>query len=203
MKKNRLLLILLFIIIGIVAIAAAYEKYFHITPEEVIDQFKDIKSYTADVTYIVENVNGEIKYQSTQCFDENYGMRVDFNGERVHLYRGNQIEIRDLKNNKSYKVDKDHDELYRLAFLNEIAKYLVLDEEIKYYNKNINGVNCLVIELSTLSQNQNLAREIFVIDSEKRIPKEILVFDKSGNEKVKILYNNYNKANKLDEGLFK
>ncbi|GFP74001.1 germination lipoprotein GerS-related protein [Clostridium fungisolvens] len=202
MKKNRLLLILLFIIIAAVSIFAAYQKFYNITPEEILDEIKEIKSYTADVTYTSISSRGEVKYETTQCYDREQGTRVDFKEGRIYLYKQNKIYVKDTNTNRQYEVDKNSDEFYKLAFIDEIGKYIVLDQEIKYYYKDINGVRCLIVEFSILNNNQNMDKQVLIIDSESKVPKELLIYDKNGSERGRIEYSNFKKSNKLDKKLF-
>lgn len=202
MKRNRLLLILLFFIVGVVAVAAAYQKLYKVTPEEILDEIKKVNAYTVEVTYVIKNARGEIKEQSIQFYDKTIGTRVDFGQDRILIYKDNKIFIKDLKSNNTYEVDNNFDQFYKLAFLNEVGKYILNDEEFKYHYSDIEGKRFLILEFSTLSSNENLYKEVFIIDIEKKSPREMIIYDKRGNERGRITYNNYKKADKLDKKLF-
>ncbi|QAA35004.1 germination lipoprotein GerS-related protein [Clostridium manihotivorum] len=202
MKRNRLLLILLFLIIAAVSIFAAYQRFFNITPEEILDEIKEIDAYSTDVSYTAISSRGEVKYDSTQWYDKTQGTKVEFKDGRINLYKENKIYIKDINSNRQYEMDKDSDQFYKLAFMDEIRKYIVLDNEIKYYYKDINGIRYLMVEFSMLNGNKNMDKQLLVIDSEKRVPKELIIYDKKGSERGKIVYSNFKKLKNVDKKLF-
>lgn len=202
MKRNRLLLILLFLIIAAVSIFAAYQRFFNITPEEILDEIKEIDAYSTDVSYTAISSRGEVKYDSTQWYDKTQGTKVEFKDGRINLYKENKIYIKDINSNRQYEMDKDSDQFYKLAFMDEIRKYIVLDNEIKYYYKDINGIRYLMVEFSMLNGNENMDKQLLVIDSEKRVPKELIIYDKKGSERGKIVYSNFKKLKNVDKKLF-
>ncbi|WP_160677741.1 germination lipoprotein GerS-related protein [Clostridium sp. C8-1-8] len=202
MKKNRLLLILLFLIIAAVSIFAAYQRFFNITPEEILDEIKEIGAYTTDVSYTAISSRGEVKYDTTQWYDKTQGTKIEFKDGRINLYKENKIYIKDINSNRQYEMDKDSDQFYKLAFMDEIRKYIVLDNEIKYYYKDINGIRYLMVEFSMLNGNENMDKQLLIIDSENRVPKELIIYDKKGSERGKIVYSNFKKLKNVDKKLF-
>lgn len=201
--NKKLLLLISIIITIIISGIILLQKHHKLTPERVLSDFKEIEGYTTEVTYLITNSRGEITVKTSQWYDEDNGLRVEFGQDRVQIYKEDKIYVEELATGRTYDMKKDFDQLYKLAFIPEISKLFINDEEFKYHYKEKEGKQYLVVEFNTLLDNENLIKEVLFIDTKNKVPLEGIIYDKRGNERAKIIYNNFKMDNNIDEELFK
>ena len=199
---KKILSLILFVIIIVVGSAAIFQKCNKSNPEDILSDFKEIEAYTTDVTYIIKNARGEITVKTSQWYDEDKGLKVDFGQDRSQVYKEDKIYVKEITTGRTYNMEKDFDQLYKLAFIPEISKLFVNDEEFRYYYKENRDNKYLVVEFNTLLDNENLTKEVLFIDTKNGVPLEGIIYDKRGNERAKILYSNFKKEHNIDEELF-
>ena len=195
-------LILLIVIVLTFGVMAACQKIYKDNPEKILTNLKEIKRYQCGVIYKFKNARGEITIDTEQYYDRDLGVRVEFEQDRVQIYKGEKIYVTENKSNRKYEIEKDFDELYSYAFVDKISKLFINDEEFKYYNEEKEGVNNLIVEFNTLSSNKNIAKEVLYIDKANGNPIKAIFYDERGDERGEITYKNFIKPKNMDKKLF-
>lgn len=199
--KSKILLILLFVILIIVGGLAVYEKLFIVYPEDILKKISEVKSYSSDVTYLFKNQRVEYKEDGKQIYHNKYGMKL-FLSDREQTYKDDKIVIKYSKDNKIYEVDKGYDEFYRYTFINEIQKFLTPNSGTKYSYETYEGKKCVIVEFETLSGNDNIYKEVLVIDAKKIVPLRIDIFNKKEEDRVTIYFKNFDTSGTVQKETF-
>ncbi len=199
--KSRILLILLFIILIIVGGLAIHEKLFKVYPEDILKKVSEVKSYSSDVTYLFKNQRIEYKEDGKQIYHNKYGMKLCLS-DREQIYKDDKIVIKYTRDNKTYEVDKDYDEFYKYTFINEIQKFLTSNSEAKYSYETYEGKKCVIVEFNTLSGNDNIYKEILIIDAKKAVPLRIDIYSKKEEERVTIYFKNFDTSGTVQKQIF-
>lgn len=199
--KKVLMVFTIIIIILPIAICGCGKKQKN--TEEVIDYLKNIDTYSCDIEMYVTNDKQNIVYDGRQYYSRNLGYRFEINGERVLLYIGKNIYVKDLKSQFQYTTEKDFDNMYKLSFIGEYIGLLYTNEEVKNSFKNVDGKEFQVIELIIPGGNRNVHKAELYVNLENYLPDKLLVYDYKNKEKVKVIYKNFLVNSKLDGDLFK
>jgi len=189
------------VIIGII-ISIIYKRRID-TPQEYVDYLRFIQRYSTDVNYFVTNDKGQFEEKAKLFYDVKNGYRLELGQDRVHFYKGDEIFIKDIKNDKRYKLKRDFDEFYKWAFLRDFIELIYTNEDVKIYSKNKEGKNYLFIELYIPGGNKNIDKGILQVNTETKAPEKISILDFKGNLKAEIIYSNFKFEKELDADLFK
>ena len=202
MKKDIRIMLLFFLILSLPFANISCKKPAR-NVEEVLDFIKSIESYESYVEYEIKNDKKASIKKAKQYFHKDEGYRLELEQKRVYVYKEDSIEVEDIVNNAKYSLDKDFDELYRFTFIGEYIKYLYSSQDIKYFCKNLEGKNYMVVELIIPGNNRNLKTAFMYVDLTKNLPEKIVIFDERGNERVSAIYRNLDINIELDKNLFK
>lgn len=170
---------------------------------DVLDLLKDMDSYSCDFEIQIKNDKGTINYTGKQYYDKKLGCRMEINGNRIFIYKGNQIYVKDNVNGSGYTLEKNFDELFRLSIIEEYVNLLYSNEDIKYYGKKTDGISYELVELYIPGNNRSLSKAVMYVDEKTGIPDKILIYDINGNEKVTMVYKNFNTEVQLKPDLFR
>lgn len=161
------------------------------SPEDAIDYLKNLDSYSSDVDITVLNDKQIINYSGKQIYSRKNGYRFEINGERVLLYIGNKVYVKDLISSSKYSTDESINDLYRLTFIGKYIELLYTNEEIKNKMINLQGKNYQIIELEIPGVNRNLNNAELYIDLTDLLPERLIIFDANNKAKVTVVYKNF------------
>nr|WP_275935994.1 germination lipoprotein GerS-related protein [Clostridium haemolyticum] len=119
------------------------------------------------------------------------------------LYKENDITVRDLNNNKQYKLDKNFDDVYKLSFIEEYIGLLYTNQDIESSFKTIKDREYQLINLTIPGNNRNLNKAILYVNLENNNPEKIAIYDIKGKEMLSFLYKNFIPNAEISEELFK
>lgn len=202
MKKKLVIVALVFLVVIAVIVSIFYKRRID-TPQEYVDYLRFIQCYSTEVNYFVTNDKGQFQEKAKIFYDAKKGYRLELGNERVHIYKDDEILVKDMNNDKTYKLKRDFDEFYKWAFLRDFIELIYTNEEVKIYSKNKEGKNCLFIELYIPGGNKNIDKGILQVNTETKAPEKISILDFKGNLKAEIIYSNFKFEKEMDADLFK
>lgn len=192
-KRNTILIILLIIILGVIGGLAIYQRTYNLTPEDILEDMFSIGSYETEITYDVKNSRGQFQEKGRIYYDEEVGTKIVLD-DREQLFKEDKIIINYFKDEKTYEVGKDYDQFYRFMFINELKNLCNEEHNFTYRWNDENEKSEVILELKDLNGNENFAREVIIIDANKKIPKEAIIYGREDSESVSIRFNNFSKV---------
>ncbi|MDZ5254616.1 germination lipoprotein GerS-related protein [Clostridium sp. LIBA-8841] len=192
-KWNTILIILLVIILGVIGGLAIYQKTYNLKPEDILEDMFSIESYETEVTYDVKNSRGQFQEKGRIYYDEEVGTKIVLD-DREQLFKEDKIIINYFKDEKTYEVGKDYDQFYRFMFINELKNLCNEEHNFTYRWNDENEKSEVILELKDLNGNENFAREVIIIDANKKVPKEAIIYGREDSESVSIRFNNFSKV---------
>lgn len=202
MKKKiiiSLLLILPFISILLVVICRVM-----LLPnnEEIIKSLKDIKYYETKVEYIVKNSKGEEREVTNQYYSKEGGVRVEFEDNIVKIFKSDGIYVKDNVSNTEYTIDNNMDILHSVAFMDKIFSYPLKSESIKEGQEEWGETIYIQVDTELFLNNNHFNSARIFINKKSKEPIGIIIYDKNGNDSLRIIYDDFKKLNKIDSDLF-
>ena len=200
--KKKIKIALLFIIPFIsILIIVMFRGVVLPTNEEILSQLKDINSYETKVEYIIKNDKGEERENTTQYYLKNNGVRVDFNDELTKIYKDNGICVKDNILKSEYNIDNNMDILHSLAFVNKILSYPVINGTLKEGQEEWGERIYIQMDVELFLDNEHLNTARVFIDKKEKTPIGIIVYDKEGNDSVRIIYEDFREVTNIDKDL--
>lgn len=198
--KQKAAIVLVLIIIILSAAGCGRRK---VNTEETLDYLKNLDSYSTDIVMQISNDKQEIKYTGKQIYCRKFGYRFEINGERVLLYIGDKIYVKDIVGKTDYITDKSFDDFYKLSFIGEYINLLYTDEKIKCSIKKVEKNEYQVIDLCIPGANRNMCRAELYISLPDLKPKKLIIYDNKNKATANIEYENFIPNPDIDEELFK
>lgn len=200
--KKYILFFLSFIPVIIILLIIMLRNVVNPSNQEIINRVKNIECYTSDVEYIFKNERSEFKEETTQYYSRSLGSRIEFKGgyEPVKVYKGGEIKV-EGSNNEEFILERDIDELYPLAFVENILDNPVT-EEIKEVREEWGDGEYIEVCVEYNNKNKHLNKAKFYIDKNKRVPALLKIIDDNDKERVRILFKNFKIEKSLDSSLF-
>ena len=203
MKKKLLLITLISIPIILIGIVIFFRTTAEPTNEEIIESLKNIENYKTEVEFVIKNSRGEERQDAIQYYKTDLAGRIDFGEERTKIYKGDQILVKDYISNKEYTMLNSMDDVYSLSFVNSLLSYPINNEGIIEGQEEWGETEYISFTSELFLKNDNLDKVKIFIDKNKSIPIGAIVYDKNNNDRVRIVYRNFEKLKALDEELFK
>ena len=201
--KKKIKIALLFIIPFIsILIIVMFRGVVLPTNEEILSQLKDINSYETKVEYIIKNDKGEERENTTQYYLKNNGVRVDFNDELTKIYKDNGICVKDNILKSEYNIDNNMDILHSLAFVNKILSYPVINGTLKEGQEEWGDKIYIQVDTELFLNNEHFNSARIFINKKTKAPIGIVIYDKDGNDSVRIIYEDFKSVKEIDENLF-
>ena len=197
--KNNKKLYLLFLIPFISIIAVIIYRHVCIpTNEDIVKYVKNAEIYSSKVRYYIKNTKREYKEDTNIYYCRNQGMRIEFEGDRVKIYKDGFIRMND--NGDEYEIDENLDQVYPLSFMSNILSNNI--KEIKEGAEEWGDTKYIEVnvELPFKNNHMNLAKLYINKDSKKPIVTK--VFDINNKEKMDIIYDDFEYLRKIDNDLF-
>ena len=202
MKKKiiiTLLLIIPFISIFLVVIFRGIISPNH---EEIIRELKNIKCYETKVEYIVKNSKGEEREDTVQYYSEDKGVRVEFKDDKIKLYKEDGIHVKDNSSTGEYVIESDMDILHSMAFMNKILSYPLKSNSIKEGQEEWGDKIYMQVDTELFLNNEHFNSARIFINKKTKTPIGIVIYDKDGNDSVRIIYEDFKIVKEIDENLF-
>ena len=201
MKKKILIALLLLIPFISITLAVIFRLTAVPTNEEVISEVRALPCYKTEVEYIVKNSRGEDREQTTQYYSEKKGARIDFGEDRIKFYKDGNIKVKDNISNKEYDVEAELDVLHSLAFMENLLSYPIDANSIKEGQEEWGERIYIELSLELFLKNDQLYKARVFIDKDKKVPIGVIVYDKEGNDRLRIIYKNFEKLEEIDSDL--
>lgn len=202
MKKKILTLVLFLLPLITISLVVIYRLTSEPSASEVINSLKNIEMYKTEVEYVIKNARGIEKEITTQYFSSLKGKRIDFGEDRSKIYLDGKIIIKDNISNKTYEVEEYIDNFHSLAFLDILLESPITSSEIKLGQEEWGDLEYIQIDCDLTLDNDHLNGVKIFIDKNNQIPIGAIIYDKQRNERVRIVYKNFEKLKEIDEILF-
>lgn len=201
MKKKLLITFLLCIPFISIILVIVFRLTAVPTNEEVISELRNIKCYKTDVEYITTNSRGEESEETTLYYSEDKGARIDFGQDRVKFYKDGNITVKDNISNKEYTVEGELDVLHSLAFMNNLLSYPIEEGSIKEGQEEWGEKIYIELSLELFLENDHLNKAKVFIDKKEKTPIGAIIYDKEGNDRLRIIYKNFEELEEIDNDL--
>lgn len=201
MRKKILITLLLCIPFISIILAIIFRLTAMPTNEEIISELRGIKCYKTNVEYIVKNTRGEEREETIQYYSEDKGARIDFGEDRIKFYKDGNIKVKDNISNKEYTVDEELDVLHSLTFVKNLLSYPIIEGSIKEGQEEWGDRIYIELDLELFLENDHLYKAKVFIDKKEKAPIGAIVYDKEGNDRLRIIYKNFEKLKEIDNDL--
>lgn len=184
-KKTKILISIVVLILIVLGSLVFYKTYKHNNdPNKIVKDIVNATQYTVNVSYTTKNTRGEFTEEGkiSHTKDETKLVLKD----KEQIFSKDKIKINYFEGDKHFTVDRSYDEFYRFFLLNELPQYLnKKDAKINQANSN------MTIDFKTDSLNRNFASAKFTVDLDKKEPKELIIFDETGKDRIVVKYNDF------------
>lgn len=199
MKRKLLLGFLVSIPVILISIVIILRLTAQPTNEELIERLKGIKAYTTNVEFVIINSRDEERQETKQYYIKDTGGRIDFGEERTKIYKDDKILVKDNISNKEFYMKEEMDDLYSLSFLNNLLSYPIDSEGIKEGQEEWGDTEYIEFTSELFLNNYNLNKAKVFIDKNEGVPIGVIIFDRNNNDRVRIVYRNFEKLKQLDQ----
>lgn len=201
MKKRIIISLLLIIPFISILLVVIFRGVFMPNNEEIIRELKNIKCYETKVEYIIKNSKGEEREETVQYYSKNEGVRVEFKDDKVKIYKADGIHVKDDKSNSEYLIGSDMDILHSMAFMNKILSYPLKSDSIKEAQEEWGDKIYIQVDTELFLNNEHFNTARVFVNKKTRTPIGIIVYDKNGNESMRIIYDDFKAVKEIDEDL--
>lgn len=195
--KKWAFLLLLIPFISIIIVIIFRHSYFP-TNDEIIEEVKNAENYTSKVEYQINNSRGEYKENTTIYYSKEQGMRIEFEENRVKIYKDGSININD--NGYEYELNGNFDQFYPLAFINNLLVNRI--QNIEEGTEEWGEGQYIEISIELPFKNNHMTSAKLYINKEDKVPIVAKVYDINKQERVTIIYKDFEYLKKVDEDLF-
>ncbi|MCC9293559.1 hypothetical protein LN736_01550 [Clostridium sp. WLY-B-L2] len=170
--------------------------------EKIIYYLKDLDSYSCNVNIQIENEKQQINYGGRQYYDSRYGERFELGKDRVIVYRGNKIFVKNSDNSGKYSMEKNFNSLFKFCFIEEYISLLYTNEKIDNSFKKVNNEQYQVVHLDIPGNNKNISKAELYVNLKHNTPTYLKIFDSTGRKKVDVEYSDFKANVELSENIF-
>lgn len=202
MKKKIIILLLLIVPFISIFFVIIFRANFLPNNKDIIRDLKNIKCYETKVKYIVKNSKGEEREDTNQYYSSNYGVRVEFEDKKIKIYKNNNIYVRDALDDNEYVLSDDMDIVHSLAFMNKILSYPLKIDSIKEGQEEWGESIYIQVDTELFLENEYFDTARIFINKKTKVPIGIIVYDKDGNDSLRIIYDDFKVVKMIDEGMF-
>ena len=202
MKKKIIISLLLIIPFISILLVIIFRANFLPNNEEIIRELKSIKCYETKVKYIVKNAKGEEREDTNKYYSSDYGFRIEFGDEKVKIYKNDNIYVKDSLDDSEYVLDEGMDMLHSLAFMNKILSYPLKSNSIKEGQEEWGDEIYIQVDTELFLENEHFDTARIFINKKTKTPIGIIVYDKEGNDSLRIIYYDFKKVKGFDESIF-
>ena len=202
MKKKIIITLLLIIPFISIFLVVIFRGILSPSNEDIIRDLKNIKCYETKVEYIVKNSKGEERESTVQYYSKEEGVRVEFDDDKVKLYKSDGIHVRDNSSTGEYVIENDMDILHSMAFMNKILSYPLKSDSIKEGQEEWGDKIYIQVDTELFLSNEHFNSARIFINKKTKTPIGIIVYDKDGNDSVRIIYEDFKVVKEVDKNLF-
>lgn len=202
MKKKIIITLLLIIPFISIFLVVIFRGILSPSNEDIIRDLKNIKCYETKVEYIVKNSKGEERESTVQYYSKEEGVRVEFDDDKVKLYKSDGIHVRDNSSTGEYVIESDMDILHSMAFMNKILSYPLKSDSIKEGQEEWGDKIYIQVDTELFLNNEHFNSARIFINKKTKTPIGIIIYDKDGNDSVRIIYEDFKIVKEVDENLF-
>ena len=202
MKKKIIISLLLIIPFISILLVVIFRGMFMPNNEEIIRELKNIKCYETKVEYIIRNSKGEEREETVQYYSKDEGVRVEFKDDKVKIYKADGIHVKDEESNSEYVIESDMDILHSMAFMNKILSYPLKSDSIEEGQEEWGDTIYIQVDTELFLNNEHFNSARIFINKKTKTPIGIVIYDKDGNDSVRIIYEDFKIVKEIDENLF-
>ena len=202
MKKKIIITLLLIIPFISIFLVVIFRGILSPSNEDIIRDLKNIKCYETKVEYIVKNSKGEERESTVQYYSKEEGVRVEFDDDKVKLYKSDGIHVRDNSSTGEYVIESDMDILHSMAFMNKILSYPLKSESVKEGQEEWGDKIYIQVDTELFLNNEHFNSARIFINKKTKTPIGIVIYDKDGNDSVRIIYEDFKIVKEVDDDLF-
>ncbi|WP_195988269.1 germination lipoprotein GerS-related protein [Clostridium sp. D53t1_180928_C8] len=202
MRKKIIITLLLIIPFISIALVVIFRGVISPNNEEIIRDLKNIKCYETKVEYIVKNSKGEEREETTQYYSKDDGVRIEFADEKVKIYKSDGIHVKDNSSTGEYIVDNEMDILHSMAFMNKILSYPLKSESVKEGQEEWGDKIYIQVDTELFLNNEHFNSARIFINKKTKTPIGIIVYDKDGNDSMRIIYEDFKILKEVEKELF-
>ena len=202
MKKKIIITLLLIIPFISIFLVVIFRGILSPSNEDIIRDLKNIKCYETKVEYIVKNSRGEERESTVQYYSKEEGVRVEFDDDKVKLYKSDGIHVRDNSSTGEYVIESDMDILHSMAFMNKILSYPLKSDSIKEGQEEWGDKIYIQVDTELFLNNEHFNSARIFINKKTKTPIGIVIYDKDGNDSVRIIYEDFKIVKEVDDDLF-
>jgi outer membrane lipoprotein-sorting protein len=202
MKKKIIITLLLIIPFISIFLVVIFRGILSPDNEEIIRNLKNIKCYETKVEYIVKNSKGEERENTVQYYSKEEGVRVEFDDDKVKIYKSDGIHVKDNSSTGEYVIENDMDILHSMAFMNKILSYPLKSDSIKEGQEEWGDKIYIQVDTELFLSNEHFNSARIFINKKTKTPIGIIVYDKDGNDSVRIIYEDFKVVKEVDKNLF-
>ena len=203
MKKKLLLMLLVSIPIILITLVIVLRMTAEPNNDEIIKSLKEIKAYKTEIEFVIKNSRDEERQEAIQYYKKDVGGKIEFGEDRSKIYKDGMILVKDNISNKEYSINDSINDLYSLSFLNKLLSYPINNKGIEDGQEEWGETEYIVFTSELFLKNDNLDKVKIFIDKQKKIPIGAIIYDKKDNDRVRIVYRNFEKLKEIDEELLK
>lgn len=202
MKKKIIITLLLVIPFISIFLVIIFRGILSPNNEEIIRDLKNIKCYETKVEYIVKNSKGEEREDTVQYYSKDEGVRIEFDDGKVKLYKSDGLHVKDNSYADEYVIENDMDILHSMAFMNKILSYPLKSNSIKEGQEEWGDKIYMQVDTELFLNNEHFNSARIFINKKTKVPIGIIIYDKDGNDSVRIIYEDFKSVKDIDENLF-
>ena len=202
MKKKIIITLLLIIPFISIFLVVIFRGILSPDNEEIIRNLKNIKCYETKVEYIVKNSKGEERENTVQYYSKEEGVRVEFDDDKVKIYKSDGIHVKDNSSTGEYVIESDMDILHSMAFMDKILSYPLKSDSIKEGQEEWGDKIYIQVDTELFLSNEHFNSARIFINKKTKTPIGIIVYDKDGNDSVRIIYEDFKVVKEVDKNLF-
>ncbi len=203
MKKKLLLMLLVAIPIILITLVIVLRMTAEPNNDEIIKSLKEIKAYKTEIEFVIKNSRDEERQEAVQYYKKDVGGKIEFGEDRSKIYKDGMILVKDNISNKEYSINDSINDLYSISFLNKLLSYPIDNKGIQDGQEEWGETEYIVFTSELFLKNDNLDKVKIFIDKQKKIPIGAIIYDKNDNDRVRIVYRNFEKLKEIDEELLK
>ena len=203
MKKKIIISLLLIIPFISILLVVIFRGMFMPNNEEIIRELKNIKCYETKVEYIIRNSKGEEREETVQYYSKDEGVRVEFKDDKVKIYKADGIHVKDEESNSEYVIERDMDILHSMAFMNKILSYPLKSDSIEEGQEEWGDKIYIQVDTELFLNNEHFNTARIFINKKTKTPIGIIIYDKDGNDSVRIIYDDFRVVKEIDGDLLK
>ncbi|WP_195953115.1 germination lipoprotein GerS-related protein [Clostridium saudiense] len=202
MKKKIIISLLLIIPFISIVLVIIFRAKFLPNNEDIIRELKNIKWYETKVEYIIKNTKGEEREDTIQYYSSEDGVRIEFEDEKVKVYKEDGIHVKDSSDSNEYVIDEGMDILHSLAFMNKILSYPLKSDSIKEGQEEWGDKIYIQVDTELFLENEHFNTARIFINKKTKTPIGIIVYDKNGNDSLRIIYDDFKEVKGFDKEKF-